>query len=493
MSNARTDVDRKPAAGRPGSGRGGAWVAVTAAIAAAALGAGWYLGSGRRPAAGSAASRPAAKRAAKPIAVQVVRPSPGGIRRTSSQIGSVQPFQEAALFAKVSGYLSKLYVDYGDRVRSGQLLAEIEVPENLDELDRAAADVALSKANVADAEAQLDAAKAEGKAWARAVEQAQAEVDRYVSLRSYHEKKFARYRDLVERKAIPEAVADEEEENYESTRANEVASQKAVLHARAELDAAEARGRKAAADIDVAKAELKVAEARLARAQTFVDYMKILSPYDGVITHREFFPGAFIRSAAEGETVPLLTVARIDKVRVVTVVPDRDVPFADVGDDAEVVLDALPDRALKGKVSRFADSELPDSRTMYTEIDLPNSEGVLKPGMYGVATIILDESTRAVTLPDSALVGQPKAGEGEIFIVKKGVARKTKVKLGIDDGIRFEVTGGIDKDDLVILDPGAVSDGAAVKEEAQPPGTEAPNPTDPARAEPPNKPAPSPR
>ena len=409
----------------------------------------------------------------EPIPVRTVRLSKGGIMRTSTQIGSVQPFEEADLYAKISGYLDKLYVDYGDRVRRNQLLAEIDDPEVVKEAERAAADVQEAKAAVAQAEAFIESTKADRDAAATTIEQAAAEVDRYTSMRSYHGKKFARYRDLVRGKAIPQQIADEEEENYESARSNEVASQKAVLNAKAQLVAAVARVKKAEADLVEAKANVQVAEAKLAKAAVLVGYTKIRSPYDGVITKRNFFRGAFIRSAVEGGIVPLLTVARTDKVRVVTAVPDRDVPLTNVGDDAEVTLDALSGEVFKGKVSRFADTEDPTSRTMHTEIDLPNSRDRIRAGMYGIAKIILDTSTKSATLPAYALVGESKGGKADVYVIKGGKAKKVRVEIGADDGIRVEILSGISPQDEVIVDTSSVAEGEPVRSVRKAGGSEA--------------------
>ncbi|MEA2631856.1 MAG: HlyD family secretion protein, partial [Chloroflexota bacterium] len=334
------------APGAPAKSRRWRWIVATLAVAGA-VGGGWYYHSHLRGEGGSTGT-PEASRAGgpgeaseEPVPVETVHLSSGGIMRTSTQIGSVQPFEEADLYAKLSGYLSALKVDYGDRVRRDQLLAEIDDPEVVKDAEKAAADLEQARAAVSQAEAFIDSAKADRDASASAVEQAAAEVNRFVSARHYHEKKFARYQELVKKQAIPQQIADEEEESLDSTKAAEVASQKAVLNAKAQLVAANARVKKAEADLAEAKANVQVSEAKLARARVLVGYTRIVSPYDGVITRRNFFPGAFIRSAAEGGVVPLLTVARIDKVRVVTDVPDRDVPLTDVGDPAEVTLDAL--------------------------------------------------------------------------------------------------------------------------------------------------------
>jgi RND family efflux transporter MFP subunit len=383
--------------------------------------------------------------------------------RTSTQVGTVHPFKEADLYAKVSGYLKDLHVDYGDRVKQGQVLAEIDDPEVVVDAQKAAADVAQAAAAVTQAEAFVETSKADREAASTAVEQAVAEVDRYVSMRVYHSKKYARYKELVKQNAIPQEIADEEEEGYESARASEAASQKAVLSARAQLVAASARVKKAEADLLEAKANLDVAKAKLARAKVFVVYTQITSPYDGVITKRNFFPGAFIRSAAEGGVIPLLTVARIDKVRVITQIPDLDVPLTNVGDPAEVTLDALGGEVFKGTVSRFADAEDPTSRTMHTEIDLPNAGDRIKPGMYGIAKVILDTSMKSSTLPSYCIVGESKDSKADVYVIKNGKAKKTQVTVGADDGIRVEILSGITAEDDVIVNTGSVTDGAPVR------------------------------
>ena len=432
-----------------------------------AAGAGWYFYFERATAGSHSAEETRSKQAEQSsdqaIPVETVRLSKGGILRTSTQIGTVQPFQEAELFAKVSGYLKILNVDYGSKVKRDQLLAEIDDPEVVTEAEKAAADVEQVKAAVVQAEAFIESAKADRDAAASAVEQAEAEVDRYISMRTFHSKKFARYKELVKSKAIPQEIADEEEEGYESARASELASRKAVLNSKAQHRATIARVAKAEADLTEAKANVHVAEAKKATADVLVRYTKITSPYDGVITKRNFFPGAFIRSAAEGGIVPILTVARTDKVRAITAIPDRDVPLTDVGDPAEVTLDAMGTEVFKGKVSRFADSEDPSSRTMHTEIDLDNPKDRIKPGMYGIAKVILDTATKNSTLPAYCLVGESKDGNGELFIIKDGKAKKTKVTVGADDGIRVEVLSGITADDEVIVNTGSVSDGVPVR------------------------------
>lgn len=442
------------------------WIMLLAMIVIGTVG-GVYKSSKRAKAQPSRDEPRSSEGASEPeesLAVTATQIASGGILRASTRIGTVQPYEEADLYAKVSGYLSKLHVDYGDRVKKGQLLVELDDPEVLKDAERAEADLHQAQAAVVQTEAALESAKADREALSSAVEQAEAEVERYVSMRAYHEKKLARYQDLVQKQAIPQQLADEEEESLDSTKASVSVARKAILNAKAQLLAAVARVKKAEADILEAKANVEVAQAKLDRANVFVSYTKILAPYDGVITKRNFFPGAFIRSASEGGLIPLLTVARTNKVRVVTQVPDSDVPFTDVGDDAEISLDALPGKIFKAKVSRFAETEDPTSRTMHTEIDIDNPDNLIRAGMYGTAKIILDRPLKSSTLPSTCLAGESKGGKADVYVIKDGKAKKTRVEIGADDGIRVEITSGLGEKDRVILNPQSVTDGIAVRE-----------------------------
>ena len=165
-----------------------------------------------------------------------------------------------------------------------------------------------------------------------------------------------------------------------------------------------------------------MSKANLELAKVFVQYTKILSPYDGVVIFRgeSVHPGTFIRSAAEGIGVPLLTVARDDKMRTIVLVPDRDVPYCKVGDPATVQLDALAGRVFKAKVSRIAESEDLKDRTMRVEIDIDNPDHALRDGMFGRAEILLEKLIKNLTIPSSCLVQRNGKGEGAVLVVRDG-------------------------------------------------------------------------
>jgi RND family efflux transporter MFP subunit len=265
-------------------------------------------------------------------------------------------------------------------------------------------------------------------------------------------------------KSIDERLVDEKLDEMEAARAAETATKAAVLTAKAQVGAAEAKVDQARADLTDAEAKVEVEQATLGKAKVFVDYTKIISPYDGVVTKRNFFRGAFIRSPDQGGLVPLLAISRTDLMRVVIQVPDRDVPFISPGNSARVQIDALPGSEFKGKVSRMADAEDPETRTMRVEIDLPNPQNTLREGMYGRVTVRLSQVSDALTIPSSCLVGTIQDGEAEVFVVHDGVARRRKIRVGADNGLRMEVLGGLTaKDSVIRRHNGPVKDGTHVQ------------------------------
>ena len=187
-----------------------------------------------------------------------------------------------------------------------------------------------------------------------------------------------------------------------------------------------------------------------------------------MISLRTYHRGDFIHSAAEGATKPLLSVDRVDLMRVVLPIPDREVRFINKDDPAVIKIDALPDREFHGKVSRFAMSEDPESRNMRTEVDLPNPDRVLNPGMYGAVTIILQQATpQSVTVPSSCLISQTGGGAGAVYVVRDGKAFKQKVRVSKDNGTEAEIDQGLSPDDQVIARySGAISDGTPVQAES---------------------------
>jgi RND family efflux transporter MFP subunit len=378
------------------------------------------------------------------------------MERTTRQIGTVQSYECAHLFAGVSGYLKSQTVDIGSRVKRGDVLAQIDVPDldkqvqrDLAAVEQARARVKVMQARVATATAELEVARA-------AIVKAEASAESAKATKVFREKQYRRMQDLFRTRSIDERLVDEKMEERDAAAEAERAARAAIVTARAQETAEKAKIQQAEADVLDAQAAVKVAQADLEKAQVMVKFATVVSPYDGVITQRNFFPGDFVRAGTEGgQHIPLLTVERTDRMRVIVQIPDRDVPYTDPGDPAIVELDALPGKKFPAKVSRIASSEDPQTRLMRTEIDLPNPTGKISQGMYGHVTIVLDKSADMLSVPSSCLVGKAEDGKGTLCVVRGGRVCRVPVEIGADDGLRVGILKGVQVGDDVIVHPGS--------------------------------------
>jgi RND family efflux transporter MFP subunit len=378
--------------------------------------------------------------------------------------GSVHAFDHADLYSKVSGYLEVQNVDIGSLVKQGDLLAEIYDPEIFSAVDQAAAALEEAKAKVIVSAAMIKTAKARLEAAKAMVAQAEIGVKTKEVNRVLQEKKLARITGLVARDAVEAKLQDEQTDQYGVAVSEKSFAEAEVVTAKAEVQAKVALVEEAEADHIEAKAKVKVAEADLDKAKVMASYTKITSPYTGVVTLRSYHRGDFIRAATSGEGKPLLSVARTDLMRIVVPVPDRDVPFVNKGDEAIVRMDALAGREYRGTVARASFSEDPESRNMRTEVDIENTDGKLRDGMWGRVTIILEPpSPNCVTIPSGALVDQNSRGEGFVYVVRDGKAKKLAVRVGKDNGLESEVLDGLKPDDEVVVRyTGAIRDDSPV-------------------------------
>jgi RND family efflux transporter MFP subunit len=394
--------------------------------------------------------------------VQVIRPTSGGIQRTIQQPASIHAFEVVDLYAMVSGYLKAQSVDIGSRITRGQVLAEIDVPRDAKAVEEAASLVQQARARLAQAEAMIDVAEAESQAARATANQAASDVDRLKAERVFAEKQLARINELVGHRAVDRKLVDEQQARLDSARAAERTAGIAVETARARALAAKAGVEKARVDADAARASLGVAEASRDRLKVNLAYAKIIAPFDGVVTNRTFHPGALIHSGLGGEKKPLLTVKRTDKMRVVVLVPDRDVVLTKVGDPAVVSVDALADRSFKGTLARIAQAENAE-RMMRVEIDLPNPDSSLYDGMYGKATITLHRDATCLAVPPACIFERVGRTQGVVYVARDGVARRTEVKLGGDNGTFVEIRAGIGPDDPIIMRSGTpIEDGMQI-------------------------------
>jgi HlyD family secretion protein len=402
--------------------------------------------------------------------VDVVKPQRGGMSRITEQPGTVFAFDYAKLYAKVSGYVENLTVDRGSRVRKDDLLVELYVPEVKAAVTQAEAALVRARAAVDQATALVTLANERIKANLAFEEEAKAKYKAAVAQRTYREKQYHRIQELVASGSVEKRLEDEELDRYENAQAEALAAQAGMVTARARVEEARAELTKAKADLEGAHADVKVNEANLVEKQTWESYTHIKSPYDGVVIFRgeAVHIGAFIQSADKGMGEPILTVARDDVMRTVIPVPDRDVPYCGLGDPAIIRVDALNDREFTGVVSRIADSEDVNDRTMRVEVDLANPDRALRNGMYGRADIVLEKNTNNLTVPSTAVLDRDSAGEGHVQVVRDGKVFRQTVKVGRDSGHLAEIVSGLDPDAQVVSPPDlSMADGTPVEVESR--------------------------
>lgn len=356
------------------------------------------------------------------VSVQVERPERHDLSRQVSIPASVEAFEQTTLYAKAAGYLKWIKVDIGDPVRKGEVIAEIDIPEMAPEYRGSEAEVERAKANVENAQAELERAKAE----------LQLKKLTYERLKSIREQ---------EPDVLPQQEVDEAKAQFEV--------------ARALVSVAESK-------IKVATSEAGRAEASRARLATLMEYVKIRAPFGGIVTRRYVDPGALIQQATSQTNVsPIVTVARVDTLRVFIDVPEPEVPFVKKGNPVTLIVDALPGKVFEGTATRFATALDPKTRTMRTEIDIPNRSGELRPGMYGRVKLTLERRANVLTVPASALIAE--GNKLSIFTVVDGKARRVEVQTGFDDGTRVEITKGLTGNEPVITTgKSAVKDGMPV-------------------------------
>jgi len=376
----------------------------------------------RNSSSGSPRLTPAKASSTDEVSVQVALPERNEITKQVVLAGSVEAIEQATLYARISGYLKSIKVDIGDRV-SSEVLAEIDVPEMGPEYQGAEAEVERAKMNIENARAELERARAE-------LELKRITYERLNSIREQ------------EPDVMPQQQVDEAKAQFEV--------------ARAMVSVAEAK-------IKVHRSEVSKAEASRARLATLMEYTKIHAPFSGVIVKRHVDPGALIQQASSQTNVsPVVTVARVDTLRVFVDVAEPEISFVKKGSPVTLRVDSLPGRVFKGTCTRYAGALDPKTRTMRTQIDLPNRDGVLRPGMYAEVVLSLGQKQDVLTVPASALIIEGE--KSYVYTATGGKARRVEVRTGSDDGIRVEITDGLTGAEPVITNgKNLVKDGTPVR------------------------------
>jgi RND family efflux transporter MFP subunit len=387
--------------------------------------------------------------------LEVVSPLRTALLRRVELAATVEPLKRIDLCARVPGVVEHLPddVDIGRKVKAGEVLLRLGVPDLVAEKKHKEALLEQSRKQKVQAQEAIAVAE-------REVEEAQKEEKRYQAELAYQRIKHERIRGLVAAQAQDRQLQDEALRQMD-------AADSAWQAAKAKIATRQAKARAAAADLEVADRRISVAEAEVGRLATMVDFATVRAPFDGVITRRWVDPGAMIKDPA----APLLTIMHLDRVRVLIDVPQKDVPLVNTteqspnpdgqGDQVTVHVPALDDVVprgrFKGVVARMAKALDPVTRTMRAEVEIANPENHLRPGMYGTATVLLEERYNVLTIPATALV---RRGDGkvEVFHVAgaqgdplKGELQRLEIELGLDDGRLVEVRRGLTGNELIVL------------------------------------------
>jgi RND family efflux transporter MFP subunit len=360
---------------------------------------------------GAGGEHAAKEEAAKPPVVAVAPATRVDLERKETVSAEFRPFQMIDVHSKVAGYLKQIYVDVGDRVKEGQTLAVLEIPELTDEMTRAKA-----ASNRSDAEVQR------------------------------------------EREELARAQATHEATHLTFTRLEGVAKTRPNLIAQQEIDDAQAKDQVAEAGVSAARAALAasqqgvaVSQADVSRTETMNSYAKITAPFAGIITKRYADTGAMIPAgtATTSNGLALVQLSQNALLRLVLPVPEADVTKVHLGETVEVKVKDL-DRSFSGKVTRFADSLNLATRTMDTQVDVPNPTLILIPGMYAEAVLTIEKHPRALSVPLEGVNIQGNAAT--VYIV--GPDHKISirpVKLGLETAERAEILSGLSENDLVVV------------------------------------------
>jgi HlyD family secretion protein len=416
------------------------------------------------------------------IAAQVstIQPRSIALTRDIEQPGYLRTYETTPLFAKIAGYVESVDVDIGDRVKKGQLLVKLRVPEMVQDLKVKEARIQQARADLKQAREAAVAAKATREAARARIKEMEAGIARAEAAVKRWQAEDERGQRLLRDKVFDRQTLDEIQNQLQvSTAARDEARAK-LASARAAFDQSAAQYVKAEADIESAGARVRVTEAEFAQWKAWLDYSELRAPFDGVVTLRNVHTEHFLQPSNSGSTSksadPLLVLMRDDVMRLIVQAPEKDSPLIHDGDRAVVRFTALPGREIIGKVTRSSSALDLKARTLRVEIHLKNPKGELKSGMYANVTIAA-RIPPSLTLPPRALLRDIQANDDRdyCFVVEDGKAVKTFLDLGVrgKEGVQVlrkmssvgagqwqPLTG---REAIVISNPGALLDGQTVE------------------------------
>ena len=368
------------------------FVIIAGIVIAALAGVAVYSGFFSRPPAEAAGQRPAGgpgggQFARPPVTVELASPGRADVSQQLTVVGNLIGEQTVAVVPKTAGRLEAVYVKLGDRVALGQRIAKIEDREIREQVKQAEAAFEVARATIRQREADLKFA--------------QTNLDRS--------------RELYQRQLLP----------------------------RQTLDDADARHQAAAAQLELARAQLTQSEARLQELRFTLNNTVIASPVNGFVARRAADPGAYV-----SQNAPVADVVDISTVRLVANVVEKDMRRVGAGDPAKVEVDAFPGEVFNGRIARVAPVLDPATRTAQMEVEIPNQANRLKPGMYARVNLTIEERANALVVPANAVVDRD--GQRGVFLADNDTVAFRPVEIGIEEGGRVEILGGITEGDRVV-------------------------------------------
>ncbi len=321
-----------------------------------------------------------------------------------------RPDQEVDVMAKVSGYLNKIEVDVGARVRQGQLIATIEVPEMVDELAKNQAAISRSQAEL---------------------ERSRQEIKRAETARELTQISHARLAAVMEKR--PGLVAQQE---VDAVRNRDLLAQSQIATAQSTFSATEQ--------------SVKMLESEASRLRTLQGYLHVTAPFDGVVTKRFADTGAMIQAGSSSQAKPIVRIAQINVLRLILPVSEALVPRLRLGMPVEVRVESLS-RSFSGRLARFSHQIQTATRTMETEVDVPNAAGLLVAGMFAQAHLRLDEKKNALSVPVEAVDPGADGKSSVLIVTGEGSLVRREVTLGLQTPDRVEVTSGLSEGELVVV------------------------------------------
>lgn len=410
------------------------------------------------------------------VRVATIQPQRKTLVRRTEQPGQIEAFEEAPLVAKLAGYVRRIHVDIGDEVtgptfdkeghviKEGQVLAELAIPELEEELNQKKSLVTQAEAEVRQATAAVKVAEANKVSFAAQVAEAEAAKERVEGRYKRWNSEFVRLTALADSGSVSRKVADETESEFRAAAAARQETLARIRSAEAQLRQSEAGIEKAQADEDAAKAKQEVAEADHKRTAALLTYATIRAPFSGTVAARNIDTGHLVQPGSGGQAAkPLFVVVQTERLRIFVDVPEGDSVLTTRGSEAQLRIPALAGREFKGMVTRTAWVLNPTTRTLRTEIDVDNKDGMLRPGMYAYADLKVAEHENALSLPKTAIMTQ--GSQTSCWTVDAaGKVTRTSLTIGIRSGPDVEVLSGLSGSEEVIgVNPAAFREGQEVE------------------------------